>query len=74
VLERKQLKEAMEGVRIKSPFVWNGKPNIDMFNHWTYEVEMDQTDRIVQYIGSEIIGKLREQDVRKERGTRARES
>jgi hypothetical protein len=74
VLERKQLKEAMEGVRIKPPFVWNGKPNIDMFNHWTYEVEMDQTDRIVQYIGSEIIGKLREQDVRKERGTRARES
>jgi hypothetical protein len=32
-------KEGDGGVRIKPPFVWNGKPDMDTFDHWTYEVD-----------------------------------
>ncbi|KAJ6525380.1 hypothetical protein B0H19DRAFT_1008035, partial [Mycena capillaripes] len=29
----------MAGVKIKSPFVWDGKPVMDIFDQWTYEVD-----------------------------------
>jgi hypothetical protein len=37
--EVKRIKKVMEGVRIKPPFVWNGKPDMDIFDHWTYKVD-----------------------------------
>ncbi|KAJ7764173.1 hypothetical protein DFH07DRAFT_1016808 [Mycena maculata] len=35
----KKMKKAMAGVKVKAPFVWDGKPNMDTFDHWTYEVD-----------------------------------
>jgi hypothetical protein len=35
----KQMKKAMAGIKIKAPFVWDGKPIMDVFNHWTFEVD-----------------------------------
>ena len=29
----------MKGVKINTPFVWNGSPNIDLFDQWVYKVE-----------------------------------
>ncbi|KAJ7080840.1 hypothetical protein C8R44DRAFT_992383 [Mycena epipterygia] len=37
--ERTQMKKAMSGIKIKPPFVWDAKPNLDVFDHWTYEVD-----------------------------------
>jgi hypothetical protein len=37
--ERKQMKKAMAGIKLKAPFVWDGKPDMDLFDHWTYEVD-----------------------------------
>lgn len=37
--DRKKQKKALSGVKIKPPFVWNGTPNLDVFDQWTYEVD-----------------------------------
>ncbi|KAJ6587584.1 hypothetical protein DFH09DRAFT_1359264 [Mycena vulgaris] len=37
--ELKTMKKAMAGIKIKAPFVWDGKPVMDTFDHWTYEVD-----------------------------------
>ncbi|KAJ8594345.1 hypothetical protein M405DRAFT_729875, partial [Rhizopogon salebrosus TDB-379] len=29
----------MSGVKIKTPFVWNGRPDLDLFDQWCYEVD-----------------------------------
>ncbi|KAF8208397.1 hypothetical protein K438DRAFT_2072545 [Mycena galopus ATCC 62051] len=29
----------MAGVKIQAPFVWDGKPVMDTFDHWTFEVD-----------------------------------
>ncbi len=33
------MKRAMSGVKIKTPFIWNGSPDLDVFDQWTYEVD-----------------------------------
>ncbi|RDX43203.1 hypothetical protein OH76DRAFT_1422097 [Lentinus brumalis] len=35
----KQMKRAMSGVKIKTPFIWNGSPDLDVLDQWTYEVD-----------------------------------
>ncbi|THH29464.1 hypothetical protein EUX98_g4724 [Antrodiella citrinella] len=36
-----RVKKAMKGVKIKAPlaFVWSGKPDLDLYDHWVYEVD-----------------------------------
>ena len=36
--ETKRIRKALAGVRIKPPFSWNGTPDLDLFDQWTYEV------------------------------------
>ena len=37
--EAKCIRKALAGVKIKPPFSWNGTPDLDLFNQWTYEVD-----------------------------------
>ncbi|KAJ7501038.1 hypothetical protein B0H11DRAFT_2275381 [Mycena galericulata] len=38
--EMKNMKKAMAGIKIKPPpFVWDGKPGMDIFDQWTFEVD-----------------------------------
>jgi hypothetical protein len=37
--ERRKVKKAMSGVKIKTPFVWNGRADLDLFDQWCYEVD-----------------------------------
>jgi hypothetical protein len=37
--EQRKWKKATHSVKFKPPFVWNGKPDIDVFDHWTFEVD-----------------------------------
>ncbi|KAJ7808641.1 hypothetical protein B0H14DRAFT_3482147 [Mycena olivaceomarginata] len=37
--EMRSMKKAMAGIKIKAPFIWDGKPVMDTFDHWTYEVD-----------------------------------
>ncbi|KAJ7035905.1 hypothetical protein C8F04DRAFT_1340980 [Mycena alexandri] len=37
--ERAMLKKGMKGIKLKPPFVWDAKPDLDVFDHWTYEVD-----------------------------------
>ena len=36
--EAKRIRKALTGVKIKLPFSWNGTPDLDLFDQWTYEV------------------------------------
>ena len=35
----RRLHRAISGIKLKSPFVWDGKADLDVFDHWIYEVE-----------------------------------
>ena len=37
--EAKCIRKALAGVKIKPPFSWNGTPDLDLFDQWTYEVD-----------------------------------
>ncbi|KAF9234435.1 hypothetical protein BU15DRAFT_65736 [Melanogaster broomeanus] len=37
--ERRKIKKLMSGVRIKPPFVWNGRADLDLFDQWVYQVD-----------------------------------
>ncbi|KAJ7931950.1 hypothetical protein B0H13DRAFT_2308099 [Mycena leptocephala] len=37
--ERAKVKSALAGIKIKAPFVWDAKPDLDIFYQWTYEVD-----------------------------------
>ena len=37
--ETKRVRKALAGVKIKPPFSWNGTPDLDLFDQWTYEVD-----------------------------------
>ncbi|KAJ6533511.1 hypothetical protein B0H19DRAFT_1272162 [Mycena capillaripes] len=37
--KKRKPKKATHGVKFKHPFIWNGKPDIDVFDHWTFEVD-----------------------------------
>ncbi|PIL34763.1 transcription factor [Ganoderma sinense ZZ0214-1] len=37
--ETKRIRKALAGVKIKPPFSWNGSPDLDLFDQWTYEVD-----------------------------------
>ncbi|KAI0371577.1 hypothetical protein BV20DRAFT_941789, partial [Pilatotrama ljubarskyi] len=46
------MRKALAGVEIKPPFVWDGKPDLDLFDQWTYEVDTwgelnELSDRII---------------------------
>lgn len=36
---RKKSKKALSNVKIKTPFMYNGKADLDVFDQWTYEVD-----------------------------------
>ncbi|KAJ7839107.1 hypothetical protein B0H14DRAFT_3869816 [Mycena olivaceomarginata] len=36
---QKKMKRVLASVKIKSPFVYDGKPDLDTYDHWTYEVD-----------------------------------
>ncbi|KAJ7101713.1 hypothetical protein C8R44DRAFT_716405 [Mycena epipterygia] len=36
---QKRVKEALRDIKIKHPFEYNGEPDIDVFDQWTYEVD-----------------------------------
>jgi hypothetical protein len=38
--EQKKWKKATHGVKFKHSFVWNGKPDIDVFEHWTFKEDL----------------------------------
>jgi len=33
------MKKAMKGIKIKPAFVWEGQPDLDLFDHWTYKCD-----------------------------------
>ena len=35
----KHIQKALARVKIKPPFSWNGMPDLDLFDQWTYEVD-----------------------------------
>ena len=37
--ETRRIRKALAGVKIKPPFSWNGTPDLDLFDQWTYEVD-----------------------------------
>ncbi|KAM5535975.1 hypothetical protein V8D89_010415 [Ganoderma adspersum] len=37
--EMKRIRKALAGVKIKPPFSWDGTPDLDLFDQWTYEVD-----------------------------------
>ena len=37
--ETRHIRKALAGVKIKPPFSWNGTPDLDLFDQWTYEVD-----------------------------------
>ncbi|KAF7358805.1 Transcription factor [Mycena sanguinolenta] len=60
--EAKQMKKAMAGVKITPPFIWDGKPVLETFDHWTYEADtwMELTalpDRLAMKLIVKLSGK-----------------
>ncbi|KAI9068602.1 hypothetical protein FKP32DRAFT_1695592 [Trametes sanguinea] len=50
--DRKMMRKALSGVKIKTPFVWDGTADLDVFDQWTYEIDTwaelnDLADRVV---------------------------
>ncbi|KAL7284480.1 hypothetical protein ACG7TL_001771 [Trametes sanguinea] len=48
----KAMRKALSGVKIKTPFVWDGTADLDVFDQWTYEIDTwaelnDLADRVV---------------------------
>ncbi|KAJ7926662.1 P-loop containing nucleoside triphosphate hydrolase protein [Mycena leptocephala] len=37
--EKAKIKNALAGIKIKAPFVWDAKPDLDIFDQWTYEAD-----------------------------------
>ncbi|KAJ3487529.1 hypothetical protein NLI96_g3480 [Meripilus lineatus] len=37
--EKRRLKKVLSGVKIKPPFVWQGKPDLEIFDQWVYDVD-----------------------------------
>ncbi|KAJ3002424.1 hypothetical protein NUW54_g5853 [Trametes sanguinea] len=37
--DKRRMKRALSGVKIKTPFAWDGTPDLDLFDQWTYEVD-----------------------------------
>ncbi|OSC97146.1 hypothetical protein PYCCODRAFT_1462059 [Trametes coccinea BRFM310] len=37
--DRKIMRKALSGVKIKTPFVWDGTADLDVFDQWTYEID-----------------------------------
>ncbi|KAJ7917253.1 hypothetical protein B0H13DRAFT_2322505 [Mycena leptocephala] len=37
--EHKKLKKALSSIKIKAPFIYEGKADLDLFDHWTYETD-----------------------------------
>ena len=35
---RRKIKKALSGVKIATPFIWDGRPDLDSFDRWTYAV------------------------------------
>ncbi|KAJ7208904.1 hypothetical protein GGX14DRAFT_566600 [Mycena pura] len=35
----KKMKRILASLKVKSPFIYDGKADLDMFDHWTYEVD-----------------------------------
>ncbi|KAJ7614195.1 hypothetical protein FB45DRAFT_1111374 [Roridomyces roridus] len=40
--EARQMRRATKGLEIQTPFVWDGKPELDLFDHWTFTVDQWQ--------------------------------
>ncbi|TFY57697.1 hypothetical protein EVJ58_g6867 [Rhodofomes roseus] len=38
-IDQRRLNSAISGIKLKTPFVWDGKADLDLFDHWVYEVE-----------------------------------
>ncbi|KAI0323422.1 hypothetical protein GY45DRAFT_1211891, partial [Cubamyces sp. BRFM 1775] len=37
--DKRRMRKALSGVKIKTPFVWDGTADLDLFDQWTYEVD-----------------------------------
>ncbi|EPS99935.1 hypothetical protein FOMPIDRAFT_1050268 [Fomitopsis schrenkii] len=37
--DTRRLHSVISGIKLKPPFVWDGKPDLDLFDHWVYEIE-----------------------------------
>ncbi|KAJ7187572.1 hypothetical protein GGX14DRAFT_580962 [Mycena pura] len=37
--QRKKMKRVLASLKVKSPFIYDGKPDLDTFDHWAYEVD-----------------------------------
>ncbi|OSD01905.1 hypothetical protein PYCCODRAFT_1354674, partial [Trametes coccinea BRFM310] len=37
--DKRRMRKALSGVKIKTPFVWDGTADLDLFDQWTYEID-----------------------------------
>ncbi|KAJ7181104.1 hypothetical protein C8R46DRAFT_1071467, partial [Mycena filopes] len=37
--EHRKMKKVLSSIKIKTPFIFDGKADLDVFDHWTYEVD-----------------------------------
>jgi hypothetical protein len=37
--QHKKMKKVLSSVKVKVPFVYDGKPDLNTYDHWTYEVD-----------------------------------